>query len=92
MSADSDIAIMGRDMKNVRRRKRELYGVPCPQCAIVRPRAQASILLPGQVCKVDKYRDPRPSLTREQVDAIWAEFGYTRVDTAAPKETTDGQS
>lgn len=76
MSHDSDIAIMGRDMKYVRRRKRELYGIPCPRCAVARPRAQASVLLPGQRCKVDKYRDPRPPLTREQVDAIWAERGY----------------
>lgn len=86
MSGDSDLAIMGRDMKAIRQRKRQLYGTPCPQCSIVRPRAQASILLPGQRCKVDKYRDPRPPLTNEQHDALWAEQGYTRVDPFAPNK------
>ena len=48
------------DIKESRRLAREQFGVSCPQCAIVRPKAHASILLPQQVCKVDKYRDPRP--------------------------------
>jgi hypothetical protein len=84
MGKDSDIAILGNAMKEVKRQRRKQYGVPCPQCAIVRPRAQASILLPGQRCKVDKYRDPRPRITREQEDALWAEQGFTRVDPEKP--------
>lgn len=50
------------DIKESRRLAREQFGVPCPRCAVVRPKANASILLPQQVCKVDKYRDPRPRL------------------------------
>jgi hypothetical protein len=45
---------------------RTKYGVECPECKRQRPRANASILLPQQRCKVDGYRDPRPGLTREQ--------------------------
>ena len=43
-----------------RKAERRRLGVPCPQCAIARPKAHASILLPGQRCRVDGYRDPRP--------------------------------
>lgn len=79
MSSDSDLAEIGRDMKYIRKRKRELYGVPCPRCQEQRPKAQPKILLPGQKC-FDGYRDPRPKLTQEQIDAIWTERGYTRMD------------
>ncbi|BBE09576.1 Uncharacterized protein MCB1EB_1527 [Mycoavidus cysteinexigens] len=52
-----------RDDRNARRAK---YGVDCPRCAEVRPRAPASILLPQQRCRVDGYVDPRSELTDEQ--------------------------
>lgn len=42
------------------RRERPRMGVNCPKCAEVRPKAHPSILLPGQRCRVDGYRDPRP--------------------------------
>jgi hypothetical protein len=48
------------DLKAALRIARETHGVDCPQCKIVRPKAHPSILLPGQKCKVDGYRDPRP--------------------------------
>lgn len=48
------------DLKDARAARRAAYGVPCPRCAVVRPKAWASVLLPGQRCKVDGYRDPRP--------------------------------
>lgn len=48
------------DLKSDRKWRRETYGVNCPQCGKVRPKAHPSILLPGQRCKVDGYRDPRP--------------------------------
>jgi hypothetical protein len=50
-----------RALKEHRRERRATLGVNCPQCAIVRPRAHPSILLPGQRCKVDGYRDERPA-------------------------------
>ena len=46
-------------VRKIMREERARLGVACPQCAIKRPKAQASILLPGQRCKVDRYLDPR---------------------------------
>lgn len=48
------------DLRHARREARAKLGVNCPQCAVKRPKAHPSILLPGQRCKVDGYRDPRP--------------------------------
>lgn len=46
-------------MKARRRDRKRRFGVECPQCKIGRPKTNASILLPGQTCKVDGYTDPR---------------------------------
>jgi hypothetical protein len=48
------------DLRDSRRERRATLGMNCPQCKIARPKAHPSILLPGQRCKVDGYRDPRP--------------------------------
>lgn len=53
-------------MDDHRKSLRAKYGVKCPQCAIKRPKAHASILLPQRRCRVDGYTDPRPELTDEQ--------------------------
>jgi hypothetical protein len=66
---DADTGDVFRAFAEQRRQLRAKYGVNCPQCAIKRPRASPSILLPQQICKVDKYRDPRPRLTDEQRSA-----------------------
>lgn len=55
----SDMGEMYNDMREERRERRAKFGVNCPRCAEVRPRANPSILLPGQRCKVDGYRDTR---------------------------------
>lgn len=63
---------MGDDFRAFRDHKQALrrrYGVNCPQCAIKRPKAHPTILMPQQRCRVDGYRDPRPALTDEQ----WSE-------------------
>lgn len=49
-----------------RKALRRMYGVACPGCAQARPRANPSILLPQQRCRVDGYRDQRPELTDDQ--------------------------
>ena len=48
---------------------RAKYGVECPECKRLRPRTNATILLPGQRCRVDKYVDPSQELT----DKEWSE-------------------
>lgn len=60
---------MGDDFKALKDHKKALrakYGVECPRCKELRPKTNASILLPGQRCRVDHYRDPRPELTDEE--------------------------
>jgi hypothetical protein len=53
---------MGQHRKDLRKK----FGVYCPQCAIARPKAHPSILMPQQKCRVDGYRDPRPQLTDDE--------------------------
>ena len=48
------------DLKDARKARRAALGVSCPRCKEVRPKAWPTLLLPGQRCKVDGYRDPRP--------------------------------
>lgn len=48
-----------RAVKDERRRLRLKYGEPCPKCVELLPRANPTILLPGQVCRIHKYKDPR---------------------------------
>lgn len=57
-------------MKDHKKALRTKYGVNCPQCAIKRPKAHPSILLPQQRCRVDGYRDPRPELTDQQYQDV----------------------
>lgn len=48
-----------REMRDDRRELRARCGVDCPECVRLLPRANPSILLPGQRCKIHGYRDPR---------------------------------
>jgi hypothetical protein len=48
-----------RDVRDARRERRAELGVECSECKRLRPKTNASILLPGQRCRVDGYRDPR---------------------------------
>jgi hypothetical protein len=57
-----DMGDYHNDIRSGKKALREEHGVLCPQCKIKRPRAHPSILLPGQRCKVDGYRDPRKRL------------------------------
>jgi hypothetical protein len=59
-----------RAMKDHNKRLRAKYGVNCPRCAEVRPKAPPSILLPQQRCRVDGYVDPRPELTNADYEAV----------------------
>ena len=57
---------MGDIFNEWKAHKKELratLGVPCPMCNVKQPKREPTILLPGQRCKVDGYRDPRPRHT-----------------------------
>ena len=56
-------------MKDQRRDLRDRFGVDCPKCREKQPKRIPSVLLPGQTCRVDGYRDPRPRLTDAQIAA-----------------------
>ena len=49
-----------------KKRLRAKYGIPCPECQRLLPKAPPSILLPQQVCRIHKYRDQRTELTEQQ--------------------------
>lgn len=70
VAAVSDMIDMYRDFRAFKAARRRMYGVPCPQCNVKQPKRQPTILLPGQRCKVDGYRDTRPALTQQQIEAI----------------------
>lgn len=72
----SDVGEIYGALKDVTKARRRLFGVNCPQCAIKRPRAHPTILLPQQRCRVDGYRDPRPYLTDEQEAEAIRAAGY----------------
>jgi len=55
-----------RAMADHKKRLRQKYGVECPRCKEMRPKTNASILMPQQKCRVDGYIDGRPELTDEQ--------------------------
>lgn len=61
-----------RALKQFRQLERAKFGVPCPLCRQLRPKANAKILLPQQVCRAHKphFRDPRPYLTQEDIDTL----------------------
>jgi hypothetical protein len=69
-----------RAMADLRKLRRERFGVPCPKCASDQPRRQPTILLPGASCRVHSppYRDTRPRLTDDEFNAAMADTGWTR--------------
>jgi hypothetical protein len=62
----SDMAEDFKALKDHKKALRAKYGVECPECKKHRPRANATILMPQQRCRVDGYADTRPELTDEQ--------------------------
>jgi hypothetical protein len=72
-----------RAMGDIRKAMRKEFGVNCPQCAIKRPKAHPTILLHGQRCRVDGYRDPRPEPSNDEVNAKLAPYGISVRDGSA---------
>ena len=82
----SDTIDMFKALKELRQHERRIFGRPCPDCAIKRPKAQPKILLPGQLCRAHKphYRDDRPEPTNEQYNEAMEGTGFRRVDPPEP--------
>lgn len=62
----SDIGDDFRAMRDHKRDLRNKYGAPCPICSVKLPKAQPTIMLPKQKCRVCGFVDPRPRLTNKQ--------------------------
>jgi hypothetical protein len=65
-----DMGDLYRDWGAGKKAMRDKYGVDCPQCRAKQPKRTPTILLPGQRCKVDGYRDPRPRVSDEEFEAV----------------------
>jgi len=72
----SDYGDQCRELRDAKRDARDKFGAPCPECVKKLPKASPSILLPQQVCKIHKYRDPR---ARDESKTMWGIAGYERV-------------
>lgn len=78
-----DMGELYRDMRDMRRMERERLGMQCPKCLSGQPLRQATITLPGGMCRAHKpiYRDPRPRLTDEEWNTAMEGTGCRRVTT-----------
>ena len=63
----SDMSELFKSMQGHKKRLRAKYGVPCPECRRLLPKANPSILLPQQVCRIHRYKDSRPALTADEL-------------------------
>ena len=64
----SDYGDTCRELRGAKRADRAAFGVACPECIQLLPKADPSILLPRQRCKIHGYRDPR-----KPIHSIWGE-------------------
>lgn len=55
-----DMGDLYNELKDERRARRQRLGVECPYCPANR---NPTILLPGQTCRVDGYKDQRDPKT-----------------------------
>lgn len=72
----SDYGDQCRELREAKKEARARFGVPCPVCQEKLPKADPSILLPQQTCKIHKYRDPRP---HDHAKTMWGIAGYEKV-------------
>lgn len=68
-----DMGDFFNDLKHHNKALRAKFGIECPECKRLLPRAQPKILLPGQSCtKLNhRYTDPRPELTQADHDSCF---------------------
>jgi len=80
----SDMVDMYVEGRQIRKALRTVFGRDCPTCATQRPKAQPSILLPQQRCRLDGYVDPRPHTTVEQRNEAYKTAGLNWVEDIQP--------
>jgi hypothetical protein len=66
----SDMIDDFRALKSHRQQVRKVFGKPCPICVDTLPKANPSILLPQQMCRIHHFRDPRPELGQADYDSL----------------------
>tara|TARA_R110000868_G_scaffold349032_1_gene610340 strand:- start:352 stop:606 length:255 start_codon:yes stop_codon:yes gene_type:complete len=74
----------GEDFKAWKEHKRDMrnkYGVKCPKCLELLPKANPSILLPQQRCKIHNYRDARPITIKVIEDNLVIDKNYYDLNT-----------
>jgi len=57
-----DMGDIFRAHKDDLKERRQREGVPCEECKRLLPKANPSILLPGQKCRMHNWRAPKPTL------------------------------
>jgi hypothetical protein len=65
-----DMAEGFKALSDHKKKVRQKYGINCPECVAKLPRANPTILLPQQRCRIHGYRDQRPELTDEQWENV----------------------
>lgn len=63
-----DYGDLCRDMKEFKRDRRARFGVDCPECIRLLPKANPSILLPQQRCRIHNYQDLRDRSIMEPIN------------------------
>ena len=71
----SDYGDQCRELRDAKRMVRAKHGIACPECVEKLPRANPTILLPQQRCKIHGYRDSRPF---DETKTMWHAAGYTK--------------
>ncbi len=66
-----------RAMGDFKKAERKAFGLNCPICVRLLPKAHPKILLPGQRCRMHDYTDPRPQPTDDEMRAALAPHGWT---------------
>lgn len=71
MGKHSDIRAHFEGYKEEKRARRRKFGIPCPLCQNNRPRASPTLMMPGQKCKIDGYKDNRdPAIMEAKNDEV----------------------
>ena len=84
----SDMIDDFKALKALRKAERAVFGRPCPDCIVKRPKAQPKILLPNEICRAHKphFRDPRGDASAEEYNRAMAGTGWSRLATNLPNE------